>query len=353
MPEERPDLIELIDTLDANIAEVRRLSAAEGIDRSADIGALEADRDRLIGDYFSQLSAWDQVRLARHPRRPYTQNYLHSAFDDFVELHGDRLFGDDAAMVAGFGWIGGYPVFTYGQQKGRDIMERRLRNFGSAKPEGYRKALRMMRLAEKLKRPIVAIVDTPAADCSVESEERGVSEAIARNLVEMFRISTPIVVVIIGEGGSGGAIGIGVGDRILMMEHAIYSVIPPEGCAAILWRDPNRKVEAAEALRLTADNAKAFGLVDEVIPEPFGGAHRDPEAAAMLFRQHIIKALDEIVPVDMDVLLTRRYAKFRAMGLWEEGPSAVPPNSATETKPDSNGRKKRAVPSKNKIPRTC
>lgn len=318
MANQQPDFIELIDRLDADILEIKRRSADEGIDRSDEIRQLEQDRDRLVSMFFEQLKPWDKVRLARHPRRPYTLDYYNSAFDDFNELHGDRLFADDPAIVGGFGWIGGYPVVTFGHQKGRNIKDRQLRNFGSAKPEGYRKALRLMRLAEKWKKPVVAIIDTPAADCSVGAEERGISEAIARNLMEMFRIRTPIVVAVIGEGGSGGALGLGVGDRILMLEHAIYSVIPPEGCAAILWRDPERKVEAAEALRLTAEDALKFGLIDEIVPEPSGAAHRDPEAAAHHLREAILGALDLVCRQNVDDLLAARYEKFRAMGTWED-----------------------------------
>jgi len=341
--EERADFIELIDQLDADIAEIKRRSLEEGEDRSADIATLEAERDRVIGIFFENLTAWDKVRLARHPRRPYTSDLLNAAFDDFLELHGDRLFGDDPAIVGGLGWMGGYPVVVLGHQKGRDIKERRLRNFGSARPEGYRKALRLMRLAEKLRKPVVAIVDTPAADCSVEAEERGISEAIARNLMEMFRIRTPIVVVVIGEGGSGGALGIAVGDRILMLEHAIYSVIPPEGCAAILWRDPERKQEAAEALKLTAAEALRFGLIDRIVPEPFGGAHRDPEAAARLFRDAVLAELQELAGSDGDELLRKRYARFRSMGVWETArePEAPAGGGSSNGNPPQGGKPSR------------
>lgn len=318
MPAEQPDFIQLIDQLDSDIGEIKRRSLEEGEDHTEDVQRLEQERDRVISLFFQQLSPWDKVRLARHPRRPYTQDLLHSAFDDFVELHGDRLHADDPAIVGGMGWLGGRPVVAIGHQKGRDIKERKLRNFGSARPEGYRKALRLMRLAEKLRKPVVLVVDTPAADCSVGAEERGISEAIARNLMEMFRIQVPMVVVVIGEGGSGGALGIAVGDRILMLEHAIYSVIPPEGCAAILWRDPERKQEAAEALRLTANDALKFGLIDKIIPEPLGGAHRDAEATAQIFRDHVLEALDQLVGIDASELLEQRYQKFRQMGVWTD-----------------------------------
>lgn len=347
MPEDRPDFIQLIDLLDADITEVRRLSQVEGVDRSSEVASLEADRDRLIRSFFGQLTPWDEVRLARHPRRPYTLDYLNGAFDDFLELHGDRLGADDPAIVGGLGWIGGYPVITFGHQKGRDIKQRQLRNFGSAKPEGFRKALRLLRLAEKLHKPVVCIVDTPAADCSVEAEERGISEAIARNLMEMFRIRTPIVVVITGEGGSGGALAIGVGDRILMLEHAIYSVIPPEGCAAILWRDPSRKVEAAEALQLTAKEALRHGLIDEVVPEPFGAAHRDPESAAQTLREAILRALEQVTAEGMDGLLDRRFSKFRAMGDWLD-PESV--SEQLQARSRKNGRKKKDAADDSSLP---
>lgn len=334
MAEQSPDLIEFVDRLDSDIAEIRRRCADEGVDRAEDIAALEQERDRLIAEFFRQLSSWDQVRLARHPKRPYTLDYLRGAFDDFLELHGDRCFADDAAIVGGLGWIEGYPVVVFGHQKGRDIKERKLRNFGSTRPEGYRKALRLMELAGKYRKPVVAIIDTPAADCSVGAEERGISEAIARNLMEMFRVPVPIVVAVIGEGGSGGALGIGVGDRVLMLEHAIYSVIPPEGCAAILWRDPERKVDAAEALQLTASDAMRFGLIDEIVEEPFGAAHRDPEAAARNLRSAIVRALGELTPLETEDLLERRYQKFRAMGPVDD-PDAPPARPTGK-----NGRKK-------------
>ncbi|MEI6916438.1 MAG: acetyl-CoA carboxylase carboxyltransferase subunit alpha [Armatimonadota bacterium] len=341
MAEEQVDFIELIDRLDSDIGELYRRGSDENTDHSEEITSIESERDRLIEILFERLCPWDQVRLARHPKRPYTMDYLQGAFDDFTELHGDRVSGDDGAMVGGFGWIGGFPVVTFGQQKGRDIKERKLRNFGSAKPEGYRKALRMMQLAEKLKRPIVAIIDTPAADCSLGAEERGISEALARNLMEMFRIRTPIVVAVVGEGGSGGALAIGVGDRILMMEHAIYSVIPPEGCAAILWRAPERKVDAAEALRLTAQDALRLGLIDEMITEPFGGAHRNPDAAAQSFRQSVLDALKEVTEESIDALMEQRYVKFRSMGEWLD---TAPAQSASKRGSNGKGRTSRKSP---------
>lgn len=225
-----------INELDEQISVIKRLTMERGEDRAEEIAELERQRDELIQEIFKNLSAWDRVLIARHPKRPYTMDYVRVMFDDYVELHGDRLFADDHAMVGGIGVLDGREVMFVGQQKGRDLKDRQYRNFGSAKPEGYRKAMRLMKLAEKFKRPVVCLVDTPAADCSVGAEERGISEAIARNLMEMSTLKTPIVAVVLGEGGSGGALGIAVADRVLMMENAVYSVIPPEGCAAILWR---------------------------------------------------------------------------------------------------------------------
>jgi len=304
--------------LDEQIAEIKRLTAERGEDRSEDIAILEADRDRLIEEVFSNLTAWDKTLLARHPKRPYTFDYVRTIFDDYTELFGDRLFADDHAMVGGIATLDGRQVMFVGQQKGRDLKDRQYRNFGSARPEGYRKALRLMKLAAKFKRPIISFVDTPAADVSVGAEERGISEAIARNMMEMSTLGAPVIVVVIGEGGSGGAIGIAVGDRILMMENAIYSVIPPEGCAAIIWRDPTKGKEAAEALKLTADEALNLGIIDEVIREPLGGAHRNVELAARNMKAEIVKNLDELEKLTIPKLLDKRYKKFRSMGAFEE-----------------------------------
>jgi acetyl-CoA carboxylase carboxyl transferase subunit alpha len=300
--------------LDAQIEEIKRLAAEADEDRSEEIASLEKHRDRLIEQIFSNLTEWDQTLLARHPKRPYTLDFIRLMFDDYVELHGDRLFADDKAMIGGIGVIGNKNVVFVGQQKGRDLKERQFRNFGSAKPEGYRKALRLMKLAEKFDKPVICFVDTPAADCSVGAEERGISEAIARNLMEMSRLRTPIIIVVLGEGGSGGALGIGVGDKVLMLEHAVYSVIPPEGCAAILFRDPSRKAEAAAALKLTSQHALQFGVVDEVIPEPLGGAHRNVEAAAKTLKSAILRNIDELLGFNKEELIERRYQKLRSMG---------------------------------------
>ena len=305
--------------LDDQIARIKQLTAEQGEDRSDEIAALEADRDRLIREIFDNLTPWDKTLLARHPKRPYTLDYVRTIFDDYTELHGDRLFADDHAMIGGIATLDNRQVMFVGQQKGRDLKDRQYRNFGSARPEGYRKALRLAKTAAKFARPVIFFVDTPAADVSVGSEERGISEAIARNMMELSVLEAPIVVVVIGEGGSGGAIGIGVGDRILMQEHAIYSVIPPEGCAAIIWRDPTKGKEAADALKLTAQAALELGIIDAIIPEPLGGAHRNMDVAAQSVKTAIVGALDELEKIPIPKLLDKRYAKFRNMGAFAEG----------------------------------
>ena len=309
--------------LDEQIAAIKRLTTEQGEDRSEDIAGLEADRDRLIEGIFANLTPWDETLLARHPKRPYTLDYVRTIFDDYTELHGDRLFADDHAMVGGIATLDGREVMFVGHQKGRDLKERQYRNFGSAKPEGYRKALRLMKTAAKFGRPVICFVDTPAADVSVGAEERGISEAIARNMMEMSVLEAPIVVVVVGEGGSGGAIGLAVGDRILMMQHSIYSVIPPEGCAAIIWRDATKGKEAADALKLTAQGALDLGMIDAVIPEPLGGAHRNMEAAARNVKIAIVKALDELEKLTVPKLLDKRYKKFRSMGAFTEAKPTV------------------------------
>ena len=304
--------------LKERIEELKRFTAAQGIDRTQEIAILESQLRSVTETLFAQLAPWDKVQLARHPARPYTLDFVRIIFDDFVELHGDRLGADDAAMIGGMAFLNGEPVMVVGQQKGRDIKERSLRNFGSARPEGYRKALRLMKLAEKLGRPIICFVDTPAADCSVEAEERGISEAIARNMMEMSQLEVPVVVAVTGEGGSGGAIGIAVGDRILMLEHAVYSVIPPEGCAAILWRDPAKAPQAAQALKITARDALRLGVVDRIVDEPLGAAHTDAGGAAQILKQAIVESLDDLRDAPVPDLLERRYRKFRAMGRYLE-----------------------------------
>ncbi|MGQ9454310.1 MAG: acetyl-CoA carboxylase carboxyltransferase subunit alpha [Armatimonadota bacterium] len=319
--------------LDEQIAEIKRLTQEQGIDRSEEIAALERDRDRAIEEIFSKLTPWDRVLLARHPKRPFTLDYVRVIFDDYMELHGDRLYADDPAMVGGIATLGERQVVFVGQQKGRDLKERQYRNFGMAKPDGYRKALRLMKLAERFHRPVITFVDTPAADCSVDAEGRGISEAIARNMMEMSLLETPIISVILGEGGSGGAIGIAVADRVIMMENAIYSVIPPEGCAAILWRDPSKYKEMAAALKITSSDALELGVVDEVIKEPLGGAHRNPEAAAQSVKTSLIKHLDELDNIPITKLLDARYKKFRSMGVFEDLSKKQSSKEVPENKP--------------------
>ena len=311
--------------LDAAIDELKRISEEEGIDRAQEINALQEHRDRLAEEIFSNLSPWDKTLMARHPNRPYALDYIRAIFDDFVELHGDRLFADDKAMIGGFAVLDGKPVLVIGQQKGRDIKERQFRNFGSAKPEGYRKALRLMKMAEKFNRPIICIVDTPAADCSFGAEERGISEAIARNMMEMAVLGVPVIAVIVGEGGSGGALGIAVANRVLMQEHAIYSVIPPEGCAAILSefdRDPARAPEAADALNITAQRNLELGIIDEIIPEPKEGAHRNYEQAAAAVKEAVVRHLGELRKLSREKLIEQRYQMFRGMGVYATVPLA-------------------------------
>lgn len=304
--------------LDMQIAEIKRLTAESGEDRSAEIAQLEIDRDRLLAEIFQNLSPWDRTLLARHPKRPYTLDYMRVMFDDYTELHGDRLFADDHAMVGGIATLGERQVMFIGQQKGHDLKERQYRNFGSAKPEGYRKAMRLMKLAEKFRKPVICFVDTPAADVNVGAEERGISEAIARSMMVMSTLQTPIICVVLGEGGSGGAIGLGVGDRVLMLENSIYSVIPPEGCAAIIWRDPAKGKEAAEALKITSHEAMQLGVIDEIIPEPLGGAHRNSEQAAKNAKSAILKHIEKLEKLSIPKLLNQRYQKYRLMGAYNE-----------------------------------
>lgn len=270
--------------------------------------------ESVRADLYATLTPWQRVLVARHPNRPGLEDLLSRLFPDFVEIHGDRRFADDHAIMTGFATYHEQPVLVVGHVKGTDTKQKIFRNFGYARPEGYRKALRAMQLAEKFHRPVIVVVDTPAAYPGIDSEERGVAEAIAANLRDMMMLDTPIVVLVSGEGGSGGALGIAVGDRILMQEYAIYSVIPPEGCAAILWRDAQRKAEAAEALKITAPDLLARGIVDEIVPEPVGGAHSDPASAALLIDEAIHRALREVAALDPGTRLARRYDKFRQMG---------------------------------------
>ena len=309
------DTLEFEEPVRVLLKEIEALSLLpKTAQRAADIARLEARVVEVRGEVYKTLTAWQRVLVARHPNRPYMLDYVERIFTGFDEIHGDRRFGDDGAIVCGFAEFKGRPVLAVGHQKGRDTKQKVQRNFGYARPEGYRKALRAMRLAEKFRRPIVVFIDTPAAYPGVESEERGISEAIALNLREMAVLDTPIVVVVTGEGGSGGALGIAIGDRVLMQEFAVYSVIPPEGCAAILWRDAGRKVEAAEALKITAPDLLSRHIVDAVVPEPPGGAHNDIDAAASLLSAAIWDTLAEVEALPSAQRLDQRYARFRNIG---------------------------------------
>jgi len=312
MPSDALDFKEPVTILTKEIEALRLLPATP--ERRSTIARLEARVAEIRAEIFSRLKPWQHVLVARHANRPCMLDYVERLFPGFLEVHGDRRFADDPAIVAGWGYFHDRPVAIVGPQKGRDTKQKIFRNFGYARPEGYRKALRVMRMAEKFRRPVVIFVDTPAAYPGIESEERGVAEAIALNLREMALLDAPIVVIVCGEGGSGGALGIAVGDRVLMQEFSVYSVIPPEGCAAILWRDASRKVEAAEALRITARDMLGLQLIDEIVKEPVGGAHQDYERAAALvdeaIERHLV-ALEAMTPASR---LEARYQKFRAMG---------------------------------------
>lgn len=310
-----PETMEFEEPISALLKQIEALTLQPWTDaRDREIDLLRRRLEQTRAELYRSLTAWQRVLVARHPGRPGLEVFIRSLFSGFVEIHGDRRFADDHAMMVGFAEYKGAPVLVVGHVKGIDTKEKIFRNFGYARPEGYRKALRAMRLAEKFSRPIVVFVDTPAAYPGIESEERGVAEAIALNLREMMVLDVPVVVIVSGEGGSGGALGIAIGDRVLMQEFAIYSVIPPEGCAAILWRDSGRKVEAAEALKLTAPDLLKAGIIDEIIPEPVGGAHADPEAALALVDSALQRVLAEVCALDGPTRLDRRYDKFRHMG---------------------------------------
>ncbi len=305
--------------LEKKLAEMRELAAGGEVDISGEIDQLREKVERLRGDVFNGLSRWQRVQLARHPNRPYTRDYVERMLPDFQEIHGDRSFRDDHAIIAGLGSLSGLNIALVGHQKGRGTKQNLDRNFGMPHPEGYRKALRTMKLSEKFTNPVLTLIDTPGAYPGLGAEERGQAEAIARNLFEMSRLRVPIVAVVIGEGGSGGALAIGVADRVLMLEHAIYSVISPEGCASILYRDATLANKAAEALRLTAPDLLELGVVDEVIEEPFGGAHRDWDLAAQRVREAVMRQYEELLELDTDELIDQRVEKFGRMGVFEEG----------------------------------
>ena len=310
-----PDLLEFEEPIAILLKEIEALSTlAISADRDREIARLEKRVSAIRGELYKNLTPWQCVQVARHPGRPTTLDYVERLFTDFVELHGDRRFADDHAIVTGTAFYKGAPVMVVGHQKGSDTKQKIYRNFGYARPDGYRKALRTMQLAQKFGRPIISFVDTPAAFPGIESEERGVAEAIALNLREMAMLEVPVIVIVHGEGGSGGALGIAVGDRILMHEFAIYSVIPPEGCAAILWRDSAKKVEAAEALKITAPDLLKLEVIDEIVIEPVGGAHTNPSQAAALLDVALQRSLAEVSALGVQERLDQRYAKFRKMG---------------------------------------
>lgn len=310
-----PETLEFEEPIAVVLKEIEALEAlphTPALER--EIGSLRRRLESVRMELYQTLTPWQRVLVARHQNRPGLGDFIQRLFTGFVEIHGDRRFADDHAIMTGFAAYHGQPVMLVGHVKGGDTKDKIFRNFGYARPEGYRKALRAMRLAEKFHRPIVIFVDTPAAFPGIESEERGVAEAIATNLRDMMLLDASIVVVVSGEGGSGGALGVAIGDRILMQEYAIYSVIPPEGCAAILWRDPAMKVAAAAALKLTAPDLLGFGIIDEIVAEPIGGAHTDPEAAALLVDHVLVRALAEVSALDGQTRLSKRYEKFRNIG---------------------------------------
>jgi acetyl-CoA carboxylase carboxyl transferase subunit alpha len=305
--------------LERKIEDLRNFSDAEDIELSDQIKRLEKALDRERRNTYSKLTRWQRVQLARHPRRPYALDYIELLAPDFTELHGDRLFRDDLAIVGGIGSIDGVPVMIVAQQKGRNLKENQKRNFGMPHPEGYRKAMRLMKLGAKMNMPIVSFIDTPGAFPGVEAEERGQAQAIAENLKDMAILPVPVVVLVIGEGGSGGALAMSVGDVILMMENSVYSVISPEGCAAILWRDPAMKQRAAEALKVTAEDLMQLGVADEIIQEPLGGAHRDINATAASIKDAIMRHVAALSKLEVDDLLDRRHDKYKKLGKFIEG----------------------------------
>jgi acetyl-CoA carboxylase carboxyl transferase subunit alpha len=304
--------------LQARIQDLKRTAEAGQGNFAFEIARLERKLVRLQEEVFANLSPWQRTQIARHPSRPYAMDFVRLMLSDFIELHGDRAFGDDRAILGGLARLDGMPLVVIGQQKGRDTKEKLARNFAMANPEGYRKALRLMRLAEKFGKPVLTLVDTPGAYPGVGAEERGQAEAIARNLREMSELRVPVVVVITGEGGSGGALAIAVGDTVLMLEYAIYSVISPEGCASILWRDPAKAPEAAAAMGITAHTLKQMELIDEIVPEPAGGAHRNHQEMASTLKGFVLKAFERLLRLPVEELIEQRYQKFRRMGVIEE-----------------------------------
>ncbi|MDH3509672.1 MAG: acetyl-CoA carboxylase carboxyltransferase subunit alpha [Gammaproteobacteria bacterium] len=304
--------------LEAKIDELRFVGDDSEVNISDEIARLKAKSDALTRSIFSDLSAWQVAQLARHPLRPYTLDYINAISPGFQQLHGDRMYADDLAIVGGLGRLDGKPIMFIGHQKGRDTKSRVLRNYGMSKPEGYRKALRLMHMAERFRLPVVTFIDTPGAYPGIGAEERGQSEAIARNLFEMSGLKTPIVSIVIGEGGSGGALAIGVADRVLMLEYSVYAVISPEGCASILWKSADKAEVAAEAMGITADRLLKLGLVDDVVPEPLGSAHRDPEAMFQTLQNALVSHLRELEALDLGELLRRRAARLESFGQFKD-----------------------------------
>src|SRR5580698_5301558 len=307
-----------IEEIYGQINKLKEMSAKNQVDVSGSVRELEESLEKTRSQIYSNLTPWQRVQLSRHPERPYTLYYIEKIFTNFTELYGDRQVKDDKAMIGGMAELNGMPVMIMGQQKGVNTKMRQMRNFGMANPEGYRKALRLMKMAEKFNRPIITFIDTPGAYPGLEAEERGQGEAIARNLFEMVNMKVPVICIIIGEGASGGALGIGIGDRVLMLENTWYTVISPESCSSILWRSWNFKEKAAEQLRLTSQDMSSFGLVDDVIPEPLGGAHTDPEQTAETLRSYLISTINALKQTDPEKRITQRIEKLSKMGFYDE-----------------------------------
>ena len=309
--------------LERRIGDLKHMDLEQpGVDLSDDIARLEKKLNKMRRDVYSNLSRWQRTQIARHPQRPYTLDYIEALMEDFVELHGDRNFADDKSIVGGVAWFNGKPVMVIGHQKGRNTKEKVERNFGMPHPEGYRKALRLMKLAERFSIPIITLIDTPGAFPGIGAEERGQAEAIARNLIEMADLTVPVITVVTGEGGSGGALALAVSNRVMMLEHSIYSVISPEGCSAILWKSQDYAQDAAEAMKLTALDSLENGIIDEIIPEPLGGAHREPAVAAKSLGASLQVQLDRLSAMGPDELVTDRWARFRKIGVFRDGSGA-------------------------------
>lgn len=309
--------------LESKIKELKTFGSDKNIELDPEINKLQQKLEKMKENIYANLSIWQRVQIARHPDRPYTLDYIRMIMTNYVELHGDRLFADDLALIAGFAEIDGIKVMVMGHQKGRDTKENVKRNFGCAHPEGYRKAMRLMRMAEKFNLPVVIFIDTPGAYPGIGAEERGQAQAIAENLRDMSQIKVPIIATVIGEGGSGGALGIGVADKVCMLEHAYYSVISPEGCASILWRNSVKAPEAAEALKITGEHLIKFGIVEEVIPEPLGGGHRDPLFVANALKKTLVKLIKGVSTLTADEMVEKRYQRFRRIGEFR-GPNSAP-----------------------------